>query len=202
MRRFAFITAFLALLASGAVVAETRPGSPGGPGSSALERPGKPARALGKEVHLEGKLRVVRGVSRPQPMLTDQKGKRWLLVGRLRRELVRLHGHTLSVSGTVQPKKLTLPTLNVTRYKIGEVSGRTPQVGRLVKKSKGLHLRQAERSLRIKAKGTFLKRLKKRVGCKIWIVGDLDGKTLKAFRYGLLDCRKRPPLKRKKETSK
>lgn len=152
----------------------------------------------------EGKLQVVRGIRRPEAQLTDSSGKRWLLVGPLRSELLRLHGHHLRVYGSSAPSNdpAKLATFTVKRYELTRIAGRRPQVGRLASQGITLSLVQRDRTLRVIAKKPMAKRLRRVVGCKVWLLGDVDKSTIKVFKYGKITCEKRSPIKAKKEKMK
>jgi hypothetical protein len=163
---------------------------------------GKQDKPKGAEVVKEGKIRVVRGMS-AEPQLTDQNDKRHLCTGPLREELLRLHGHKVKAWGTVGDKKLMLPTFKVARYEITDSGGRKPMVGMLRREGKDRYiLERDEGNLTIKARTSFKRRLRRRLGCKIWIVGDVDNSTLKAFKFGWLSCKAPKVIKPRKETSK
>ncbi len=155
------------------------------------------------EVSITGKVMVVRGLRGGEPQITDAKGKRWLMVGNLQTELMRVHGHTLTVWGTPGDKKAIFQSLKVLRYEIQDAGGQKPVVGRLRREGKGRYVlvRKAD-TLRISARKSFLRKLKKRDGCKVWMVGTLQGKTLKAFMYGWLNCKPPRVIKQKKENTK
>jgi hypothetical protein len=136
--------------------------------------------------------------------LTDQEGKRWLIAGAMRTEALRLGGHRLRVWATVGKKKLMTPTLLAKRYEILESSGgRKPLVGNVVKEDKKTYvLARPEGNLNIKGTRSFLRRLARRTGCKVWIVGDLEGTTLKAHKFGWINCKTPKAIKPGKESTK
>ena len=140
-----------------------------------------------------------------EPQITDQQGKRFLLTGRWRAELLRLHGHTVKVVGELGDKKLMRPTVKVEQYEIVDSGGgRKPLVGRLelLSEDKALVLRQQNRVLPIAGSATLKKRLKRRVGCKVWIVGDIVAGALKVAKFGWLSCKTPAPIKPKKEKTR
>jgi hypothetical protein len=146
------------------------------------------------EVKKEGKLLVVRGLSGGEPQLTADDGGRYLVTGVWREELLRLEGHKVRLWATPGPKKLMMPTLDASRYEILDSGGgRRPLVGTLRSRSAGgLALeRPKEATLDVEAPSALRAELAKRVGCKVWLVGDLEGTTIKAFKYGWLSCK--PP---------
>ena len=154
------------------------------------------------EVLKKGRIRVVRGM-RAEPQITDQTGDKHLCVGPLRDELLRLHGHKLRAWGTVDGKKLMTPTFRVTRYEITDSGGRKPLVGRLRHPDKKIFmLERREGNLEIKAGASFRRILRRRVGCKVWIVGELEGTALKAFKFGWIHCKPPKVIKPRKETTK
>ncbi len=151
------------------------------------------AQAKKVEVSKEGKILVVRGSSGGEPQLTAEGGDRFLLVGALREELLRLDGHKLKVWGSEGAKKLEMPTLAVSRYDLVETGGKRPHVGQLRKRGEGLALeRGKEGAFTLKGNKAFLEVLEKRVGCKVWVVGELEGKTLQAFKFGWISCPNNP----------
>lgn len=155
------------------------------------------------ELNITGKVVVVRGLRGGEPQISDAKGKRWLMTGRLQDELLRVHGHTLTVWGAPSGKKEVFPTLNVARYEIQDAGGQKPVVGRLRREAKGRYsLVRKSDTLRVKASRSFLRKLKKRDGCKVWMVGAVSGRTLKAFIYGWLNCKQPKAIKQKKENTK
>jgi hypothetical protein len=165
---------------------------------------GKQDKPKGAEVVKEGKIRVVRGMG-AEPQLTDQNDKRHLCTGPLREELLRLHGHKVKAWGTVGDKKLMIPTFRVARYEITDSGGgRKPMVGMLRREGKERYIleRQKEGNLTIKARAAFKRRLESRVGCKIWILGDLEDSTLRAYKFGWISCKAPKVIKPRKETSK
>lgn len=192
MRRWIFSTvtaaALAALLAPG--VADAR------------RKQEKPKEA---EVVKEGKITVVRGFGGGEPQFTDERNKRWMIVGPLRDEAVRLGGHMIKIWATVGiKKKMMMPTLEVKRYEILDSGGgRKPVVGILRHVKQVYMLERKEGNLRIEARSrSFFRRLARRVNCKIWIVGDLEGTTLKAFKFGWLNCKPPKALKPRKESTK
>lgn len=157
--------------------------------------PPAPAKAVGGKVVLSGSIIVVRELDRPMPQLTDEQGRRFLLTGAWAEELVRLHGHTVKVWGELGPKKLFQPTVVVGRYELLEVGGQTPQVGELRLETEGrLQLRQPERVLALEAPAALRQRLRARVGCKVWIVGELVGSVLRPAAFGWLRCQAAPAI--------
>lgn len=169
--------------------------------ASAKDRKEKPKEV---EVVKEGKILVVRGLAGGEPQLTDQQDKRWLIVGPLRAETLRLGGHRIRVWATVGEKKLMTPTLKVSRYEILESgSGRKPLVGTLrQEESKTYLLERPEGKLRIKGSRSLMQRLAKRTDCKIWIAGSLEGTTLRAKTFGWISCKTPKAIKPRKESSK
>jgi hypothetical protein len=162
----------------------------------------KPSKVVGGQVEKVGPIRVVSGVRSAEPQLTDERGKHYLLSGEWRRELLRLGGHRVKVWGQLGEKKLMHPTIKVKRYEIVDSGGgHKPHVGVLVKgASDTLQLRTDEVVLEVVAKGGLDKLLRKRVGCKVWIVGEVAAGSLKASKFGWLACNKNKSIKPKKET--
>jgi len=165
---------------------------------------GKQDRPRGTEVMKEGKILVVRGLSGGEPQLNDEGNKRHLCVGPMRGELLRINDHKIRAWGTLGDKKLMTPTFRVERYEILDSGGgRKPAVGLLGREGKGKFvLVRKEGNLTIRATPAFLRQLGKRVGCKVWVVGDLEGSTLKAFKFGWLSCTTPKAIKPRKETTK
>jgi|GEM_PF-6972243 len=165
-------------------------GSSGG----ADKDPGKPERA---ELAKEGRIAIVRGLRGGEPQLTDAEGKHWILVGDFRGELVRLGGHTVGVVGIAAGKKLMTRALKVSAYQIKDSGGKKPSVGRLVQGQNGkLALTTNDQSWEISAGKALLKRLTKRVGCKVWIVGDRADGKLRVEKFGWLRCKPAKALKK------
>ncbi len=159
-----------------------------------------PKKVITKQLVKQGRLRVVRSVDGRAAQLTDAKGKRWLLTGALRPELLRLHNHRLKVWATPGKKKMMRATLRVRRYVVTVISGRKPLIGRLQKMASApshLGIKQKNGLVPIRGSKPFIKRLRRRLGCKIWIVGDMADSTLKAFKFGWLRCQKRQPIQPK-----
>lgn len=156
------------------------------------------------EVVKEGKVLVVRGLEGGEPQLTDEGNQRWLIVGPLREEALNLDGHKLKVWASVGGKKMTMPTLVVKRYEILDSGGHRPAVGLLRRDAPlAFTLERKEGNLEVKGPRPLLVQLDKNVGCKVWIAGDLEGKTLKAFKFGSISCRKdNPAIKSGKERKK
>ncbi|MBW2736082.1 MAG: hypothetical protein JRH20_27165, partial [Deltaproteobacteria bacterium] len=103
-------------------------------------------------------------------------------------------------SATKDPAKLS--RFSVTRYELMSLNGKQPQVGRLARRGAVLSLVQNERTLRIAAKKGMTARLERVVGCKVWVLGDIDESTIKVFKYGRITCEKPAPIKAKKEKSR
>ncbi|MCB9555138.1 MAG: hypothetical protein H6707_03465 [Deltaproteobacteria bacterium] len=167
--------------------------------NAAAERREKPANS---DVVKEGRIAVVRGVSRAEAQLTDHQGRRYLLTGALSNELLRLSGHTVKVWGVQGKEKLLTPTLRVDRYQIIDSGGTRPHVGRLLSDPKdktGIILRKraevGEQRLRVSAKRPLARRLRQRLGCKVWIAGEVTGDTLNAYKFGWLNCDTSKPIK-------
>jgi len=151
--------------------------------------PPVPGKAVGGKVVLSGSLVVVRELERGMPQLTDEQGRRFLLTGAWSDELLRLHGHTVKVWGELGPRKLFQPTVVVTRYELLAVGGQAPQVGELRLEAEGrLQLRQQDRALVLEAPAALRQRLRARVGCKVWLVGELVGSVLRPSAFGWLRC--------------
>jgi hypothetical protein len=166
---------------------------------------GKQDKPKEAEVVKQGKILVVRGLGGGEPQITDQQGKRWLIDGPAREETLRLSGHTLKLWALVATKKkLMTPVLKVNRYEILDSGGRKPLVGvlRRVKLSYVLE-RKDKGNLTIKARSrSFYRLLSRRNNCKIWVVGDLEGTTLKAIKFGWITCKLPKPIKPRKESTK
>ncbi|MCK5800382.1 MAG: hypothetical protein KAI47_24500 [Deltaproteobacteria bacterium] len=161
-----------------------------------------PRKTVTKELRVDGRLRVVRGVNGREVRLAVAKGKRWSLTGPYRQELLRLNNHRITVWGTLGPKKILRRSLRVNRYALVTMNGRLPLIGRLrrpAQDSHGLVLAQKKTSLPIHGSKAFLSRLRQRLGCRIWIVGDRVDNTLKAFKFGWLSCDKPQPIKPKRK---
>lgn len=167
------------------------------------KKKGKQDKPKGAQVVKEGKIRVVRGLSGGEPQLTDKKGKRHLCVGPVHDELLRLSGHTVKAWGSVGDKKMMTPTFKVARYEITDSGGRRPMVGVLRKEAKKEYkLERKEGLLTVKTKNKGLNRqLAKRVGCKVWMVGELVGETLRPYKFGWIRCAPPKAIKPDKETS-
>lgn len=182
-------------------VASAAPPAKRGPRS----KPQRPKTQPNEEISREGTIAVVRGVRGGEPQLTERDGKRWLLIGPLQNEVLRLGGHTVKVWAVIGQDKPVLPTLAVRRYEIIDAgAGKKPFVGTLrVDARKTLQLQQADdTALTVEARKALLAQLMRRVGCKVWLVGELSGDALRAHKYGWLSCAKQRPLKAQKETSK
>lgn len=157
------------------------------------------------EVSREGKILVVRGLEGGEPQLTASDGQRWLLVGLLREELLRLDGHKLRAWGVPGDKKLMMPTLDVSRYDIIDSGGgRRPLVGTLRRDrpgGTGLVLERKEGApLEVRGSKPLLEAMEKRLRCKIWLLGDLEGQAVRAFKFGWLSCKAPKSIKTGKET--
>ncbi len=191
-----FKTSCTALLA--ALLALTLSSAAGAAGKGKQDKPKE------NEVVKEGKILVVRGLSGGEPQLTDQQGKRWLIDGPAREETLRLSGHTLKVWALVaSKKKLMTPVLKVNRYEILDSDGRKPLVGVLRRVKLSYVLERKEGNLTIKARSrSFYRLLSRRNNCKIWVVGDLEGTTLKAIKFGWITCKLPKPIKPRKESTK
>jgi hypothetical protein len=148
------------------------------------------ARTGRAEVSHEGKILLVRGDMGTEPQLSTEDGKRWLLKGLLKEELLRLDGHKLKTWGVPGPKKLEMPTLEVSRYEIVDSGGgKRPHVGVLHRSAGTLSLQRKEGALELGGSKVMLDALEKRMGCKVWVVGDLEGRAVKVFKFGWLSCK-------------
>ena len=148
------------------------------------------ARSGKAEVSHEGKILVVRGEAGGEPQLTTAEGQRWLLSGLLKEELLRLDGHKLKAWGVPGAKKLDMPTLEVSRYDIIDSGGgRRPHVGVLQHPGATLMLQRKEGALEVTGSKPMLDAMEKRLGCKIWVVGDMEGRSVKVFKFGWLSCK-------------
>jgi hypothetical protein len=157
------------------------------------------------DVVKEGKVLVVRGLEGGEPQITDEASQRWMIVGPLRDEALNLDGHKLRVWANVTgQKKLTMRTLLVKRYEILDSGGRRPVVGLLQRDAPlALSLDRKEGKLEVKGPRPLLVQLDKKVGCKVWLVGDLEGKAIKTFKFGSISCKKdKPALKPKSDAVK
>ena len=169
----------------------------------AAARKKKQDKPKGAEVIKQGKVQVVRGLSGGEPQLTDRADKRWLITGPLRGEAMRLHGHQLKVWAIPGPKKMMVPTLAVKRYVITSSGGRKPVVGRLSRKAKRTFVLVRDKKSDLDIRSTnkrFLRRLAARVGCKVWMLGELEGTTLKAYKFGWINCKPPKVIKPRKES--
>lgn len=147
---------------------------------------------------LEGRLLVVRGVSGGEAQLTDSKGERFLLQGKWRPELLRLDGHLVKVWGTPGKKHLMTPTVKVARYAILDTGGGAPRVGVLSTSGDALTLTPEDGGgpVRLSGSRSMLRKLRKRAGCKVWVVArwpkkgeaKAKGKAVRARVYGWLSC--------------
>jgi hypothetical protein len=182
------------LLAAGARAEKRRDAPPAkrGAKSSKKKEPPPPA-----EVAKEGKIRVVRGMDGPQPQLSEAEGKHWLITGPQRGELTRVHGHLVKAWGVVGPKKLMQRTLKVSRYEILDAGGHKPLIGMLAEDGRGLRLEREAGALQLTGKPRFLRKLRRRLGCKVWVVGEFQDEALRVFKFGWLNCKKPKPIKPK-----
>ena len=170
--------------------------------ASADQEKAAPAAAVVKK---EGRLLTVRGALQAEPQLTDRSGERSLLQGKLRGELVRLDGHQVRVWGAAGEKKLMTPTLIVDRYEILSTGYGKPLVGRLKVSDDGaLRLQPPGEGGEEKLSGSaaMKRRLLKRAGCKIWVVGKKTPKDapLRVRTFGWLSCEPSRPQQKKKTT--
>ncbi len=165
--------------------------------AEASAKPGAPATPAVEGEPKEGRLLVVRGQDGGEPQLTDRKGDRFLLTGAARGELLRLDGHRVKVWAKPGPKKLMTPTLEVGRYEIMNAGYGLPRVGQLRLEGDRLSLAPAKGDpLNLKAGRSMSRKLRKRLGCKVWVVTRKPGKTAaRVRRFGWLSC---PPDKPKK----
>ena len=153
------------------------------------------------ELVKEGKVRLVRGLRRPEVMLTDEKGKDWRLSGELLGELRRLRGHRIKIWAKPAKTKLATEGLAVVRYQMLKQGNHQPQVGILKERPSGeLCLMKKGQKLMVEGRPKFLSRLKEKVGCRVWLVGKIQKETIKAYKFGWLSCEK--PKTKKKVTEK
>jgi len=95
-----------------------------------------------------------------------------------------------------------MPTFKVVRYEITDSGGRKPMVGLLRKEAKERYLlERKEGNLTVQANKGLLRQLARRVGCKVWMVGELEGTTLKTHKFGWIRCAPPKAIKPGKETS-
>jgi hypothetical protein len=176
----------------------------GAEASGKAKNKGKETKPAPAEVVVEGKILIVRGLHGGEPQLTAQDGQRWLLSGSLREELLRFEGHRLKVWATSGEKKLMMPTLAVNRYDVLDSGGgRRPVVGALRRGiGQSLVLERKEGLLEVAGSPPLREQMEKYLGCKVWVVGDLDGKRIKAFKFGWINCKTDKSLKPGKETEK
>ena len=152
------------------------------------KKPGKDKHSA--ELIKEGKVRVVRGIKGASPQLTDDSNRDWFLEGPLRGELLRLSGHRVQVWATADKKKLATPVLQVKRYEIRDSGGRKPLVGVLQQSdAREFILQQEQGTIRITGRPTFLKRLEKRLGCKISDRGEPGGEGPQRLQVRLAEMR-------------
>jgi len=171
--------------------------------TTAEKRKKKQEKPKGAEVEKKGKIQVVRGLQGGEPQLTDERGVRFLCSGPLKGELLRLHGHGVGAWGVPGEKKMMTPTFKVVRYAITDAGGgQKPLVGVLRREGKRYQLHHTGGQVTLRASAAFMRRLARRVGCKIWVVGELDGPALKAYKFGWLNCRLPKPIRPRKETTK
>lgn len=138
----------------------------------------------------QGRITIVRGLRGGEAQLTDAKGKHWILVGGLRGELVRLGGHTVKVVGVSAGKKLMVKALRVSSYEIVDSGGKKPWVGGLIRDPDGrIALKDKDGQWQIAAGKALTKSLAKRIGCKVWIAGELADGKLRAEKFGWLRCK-------------
>ena len=155
------------------------------------EKPPAPAAAT---LEKEGRLLVVRGFRQGEPQFTDEKGDRFLLQGKWRGELLRLDGHKVKVWGKPGQKKLMTPTLVVDRYQILGVGYGEPVVGQLQQAASGaLTLVRAgvgvDPGVTLVGSASMTRKLRERLGCKIWYVGRKPNKGSQRVRsFGWLSC--------------
>lgn len=150
------------------------------------------------EQEKRGRLLVVRGLREGEPQFTDADGSRYLLTGKWRGELLRLDGHVVKIWGKPGEKKLMTPTLTVSRYEILSAGYGTPIVGKLQQTPGGggsFTLVQAgtEPALKLTGSASMQRKLRKRLGCKIWFVGRKPVKGVTRVRiFGWLSCEQAP----------
>jgi len=176
-----------------------------GAAGAAPKMPKKDSKPRSAEVQKEGKLLVVRGLSGGEPQLTTDAGARYLLTGALREELLRLEGHKLRVWAVPGPKKLMMETLEVSRYEIVDSGGgRKPLCGVLRRGAGNVLSLERPRAalLEIEANRALRAELEKRIGCRIWVLGELQGTTIKVYKFGWLSCKTQKPIKPDKENKR
>ncbi len=155
------------------------------------------------EIIKEGKILVVRGERGGEPQLTDSEGKRWLITGDTRDEVLHLNGHRIKVWAASGAKKHTLSTLKVRQYEIVDSGGRKPMVGVLKKNEKeDLFLEGKEVKLKVKVSRALAKHLVKRIDCKVWLAGKIEDQSIKVYKFGWLKCDAKKNIKPRKESSK
>jgi len=97
-------------------------------------------------------------------------------------------------------------TFDVSRYDITDSGdGRKPVVGVLRRDPTGTGLnleRKNEASLDVKGSKPMVDAMIKRLGCKVWLLGDLEGQAVKVFKFGWLTCKPPKAIKTGKETKK
>lgn len=151
--------------------------------------------AQNTETSKEGKILVVRGAEGGEAQLTEASGNKVLLVGEWREELLRLDGHKIKAWGQADGKKLLVPAWRATRYEILDSGGRKPLVGILQKGEAGhLSLQVDGATTALNASKALSKKLSERHGCRVWIVGDLEGKSVKVNKFGWLSCKQEKPM--------
>lgn len=151
--------------------------------------------SVSSQISKEGKILMVREFRENLAELTDAAGQHWYLTGKWREEMIRLDGHKVKVWGIAGAKKMRRPELEVLRYDIIDSGGgHKPWVGILQRKAPQVFalepLDQNEKTApyEVKASRPFLQQLDKRVGCKIWVVGEKKGRVIDAYKFGWLYC--------------
>ena len=177
-------------------------------GALALISPGGVSLAFGasgghKEVQgvrqVRGRLRVSRGVLKSRLSLTDASGRVYRVGGKYHQEFLRLNNHLLEIEGRVVLQGRTR-LLEAQTYRLVEVEGRRAELGWLVGGGAGaLSLQQRDREVPLSAKGAMLNQLRKRLGCKIWVVGTQVERRLRVDKFGWVNCTDKRPLRQPKK---
>jgi hypothetical protein len=129
---------------------------------------------------MEGSIRIAGADPLPMVMLRPAAGGPEVqLTGDLARELMRLSGVTVSVTGTMGTG---MQGLNVTEYDVTSVQGRRPTVGVIVSRDGGLWL-EGDTTVRLTNPPEALQT---QIGAKVWILGRTTDDGLQTESYGII----------------
>lgn len=155
-----------------------------------------------KSFTVEGQVHVGRGAMKRIATLKSNCGKEqcptYVLSGVMQKEFLRLHNHRLILSAIQTDKKeQNHQVIDVQDYTLSTKGDKRAEIGILKQQGDVYQLAQDnKRVINLNAGKGFMRHLKKRQGCKVWVVGtDKEEGKLKISKFGWLSCNKKESKK-------